>query len=177
LLLVRTNPRSHASIVAYLRSVGHTMFPDADEVRVTQLSQLIDRDLRPWRLGAALFTAMGVLAAVIAALGIYSVFSYAVSQRTREFGIRIALGAQLADTLRDVLGEGLRVVVVSAVVGVGLALALGRLVGSLLYGVAPYDPSIMLGGVAVLALLGVAGTLVPALRAGRVDPVTVLRSE
>ncbi len=137
----------------------------------------MEPEYRPWKLGATLFTLFGVLALVVAAIGIYSSVSYAVSQRTHEFGIRVALGAQLADVLGQVLGEGLRVVAAGVVLGILMALAAGRLVAALLYGVAPSDP-IALSTVAV-ALLAIAllAAFVPAWRAAQADPVTALRSD
>jgi len=100
-----------------------------------------------------------------------------VSQRTHEFGVRVALGAQLGDVVRHVLGEGLRMVVIGVATGVALSLLAGRLVAALLYGIEPGDPGAL--SAVVLTLLGVAtvAALVPALRASRVSPLTALRTE
>jgi predicted permease len=146
-------------------------------VRVERLSDALEPQLRPWRLGAQLFTAFGVLALLITVVGLYSVMAYSVSQRTREMGVRIALGARAADVLRLVVGEGLGVLAIGLVLGIGIALALGRLVESLLFGVTPRDPVAMAAAAAVLLVAGVTASVLPAWRATQVDPVTSLSSE
>jgi ABC-type antimicrobial peptide transport system permease subunit len=141
------------------------------------MTAMLEPEYRPWRLGATLFTAFGLLALLVAVIGIYSSVSYGVSQRTHEFGVRIALGARMADVLRQVVGEGIRVVAVGVVVGVALALAAGKLVAALLYGVEARDPVTMIGVSVVLLMVAAAAALIPAWRAARVDPVTALRAE
>ena len=135
----------------------------------------LDREMRPWRLGATLFTAMGLLALLVAAIGVYSVIAYSVSQRAHEMGVRIALGARLADIGRLVVSEGLRTVTIGIVVGIALSLAAGKLVASLLYGISPRDPAVMIGAAMILAVIGIAASIIPAMRAARVDPMTTLR--
>jgi putative ABC transport system permease protein len=103
--------------------------------------------------------------------------AYATSQRTNEMGIRIALGAKLGDITRLVVGEGLRTVVAGIVIGVGLALAAGKLVASLLYGISPRDPVILVSAAIGLALIGIAACLIPAVKAARVNPVSALRAD
>jgi hypothetical protein len=175
-LMVRTTPdlapRVVADVAAELQREFPAGYPDA-----RLMSSTLENDFRPWRVGALLFSGFGVLALIVAILGIYSTVSYGVTQRTHEFGIRIALGARIGDVLRLVVGQGLRTVALGVVTGVALALAAGRLVASLLYGIEPSDPVVI---VAVsLTLLGVAAAaaLVPAWRASRVDPTTALRAE
>jgi predicted permease len=175
-LLVRTTPelatRVIADVAAELRREFPTGYPDA-----RLMSSTLAGDYRPWRVGALLFSAFGVLALVVAVLGIYSTVSYTVSQRTHEFGIRIALGARIADLLRLVLGEGLRTVALGVVAGIALALAAGRLVASLLYGIQPSDPRVLIAvSVTLLVVAGLAA-LVPAWRASRVDPTSTLRAD
>jgi ABC-type antimicrobial peptide transport system permease subunit len=114
---------------------------------------------------------------MVAAIGVYSVVAYATSQRTNEMGIRIALGAKLGDITRLVVGESLRTVVAGIAIGVGLALAAGKLVSSLLYGVSPRDPVILASAALGLALIGVAACVIPAVRAARVNPVSALRAD
>jgi ABC-type antimicrobial peptide transport system permease subunit len=118
---------------------------------------------------------MGVLALIVATVGVYSVIAYATSQRTNEMGIRIALGAKLSDITRLVVGEGLRTVAIGIAVGIALALAAGKLVASLLYDVSPRDPVIMASGAIIFAVIGIAACVIPALRAAKVDPVSALR--
>ncbi len=150
--------------------------PYAD-VRLIADAPIVQEALRPTRLGAALFGAFGALALALAAVGVYGVVSYDVGQRTREIGIRLALGAREADVARLVVWDGVRVVALGAAIGVAVALLGGRFVAPLLFEVSPHDP-VVLGGIAA-ALLAVAtiACIVPALRAMRVDAVVALRAE
>jgi ABC-type antimicrobial peptide transport system permease subunit len=124
-----------------------------------------------------LFTLLGVLALIVAALGLYSVIAYSFSQRTRELGVRIALGAQGADVLRLVLGEGLTLVAIGVALGIVSAIGLGRFVASQLYGVTTRDPISLTLAAIILLIVGVVAGLVPAWLAARVDPVEALRAE
>ena len=119
----------------------------------------------------------GALALLLAAVGLYSVIAYNVTQRCHELGVRIALGAQTGDVLRLVVGSGLRVAVAGIVIGGAIALVAGRFIAPLLYRVSPKDPLIY--ALAGITLLGVAvlASLVPARRATRVDPNTALRAD
>ena len=162
--------------LAEVRTLLRAEFPQVYSRTVT-MAQSMEPEYRPWRLGAIVFSLFGVLALIVAAIGVYSTISYAVGQRTQEFGIRAALGATMGDVLRQVLGEGLRVVAVGVVVGVLLALAGGRLIGALLYGIAPSDPVAMVAAASVLLATATAASLVPAWRAAKADPVTALRAE
>jgi len=117
------------------------------------------------------------LALIVAAIGVYGVVAFDVRQRMREMGIRIALGAYAIDVMRHVLGQGTRVVAAGVGVGVLTALAAGKLVASMLYGVTPRDPGSMVIAATVLLSVAIVSSLVPAWRAGRVDPVQVLREE
>jgi putative ABC transport system permease protein len=133
--------------------------------------------LRPWRLGAQLFTGFGLLALLVTIVGAYGVMAYAVSQRTHEMGVRMALGAGMPDILALVVSGGMRVVAIGVVVGIALSLALGRIVESLLYDVTPYDPVAMAWAAGVLLVTGVMASFVPAWRAGHVDPAETLRPD
>jgi hypothetical protein len=150
---------------------------DMSGVRFTRVSDALDPQLRHWRRGAQRFTAFGVLALLVTVVGFYSVTSYAESQRTHEMGVRIALGARMKNVIALVLAEGAVVIAVGIAAGVGIALALGRLVAALLYGVTPRDPAVIALAVLVLLAAGLAASLVPAWRAGRVDPVKALTAE
>jgi ABC-type antimicrobial peptide transport system permease subunit len=139
------------------------------------MSEILLPEYRPWNLGATLFSLFGGLALLVAAIGVYGTVTYVVSQRSHEFGVRIALGARASDVLRSVLRGSLAVVGVGVVVGLTLSIAAGRLVGSMLYGIEPSDPLMLAGaGLAMLAVAA-AATLVPAWRAARTDPVAALR--
>ena len=169
-------PGSDARVAAQLTSALRTAFPSGYP-DVQLLRTTIDWQYRPWRVGAALFTGMGALAFIVAILGIYSTMSYGVSQRTHEFGVRVAVGAGLADILGLVVGEGLRVVVASVVVGAALAVAAGHLIAALLYDVAPSNPLVLASVSALVIGAAVMATLIPAMRAARVDPIKALRAD
>lgn len=176
-ILLRVAPERRAQVAASVSAEVKRLVPRAAIARMQSLEEYLEPQLRPWRLGATLFTAMGVLALIVAAVGVYSVMAYATSQRKNEMGIRIALGAKLGDITRLVVGEGLRTVAIGIVLGVGLALAAGKLVASLLYGISPHDPVILASAAVGLALIGIAACLIPAVRAARVNPVSALRAD
>jgi predicted permease len=145
--------------------------------QVTTESQQIDRLLFQERLVARLSAFFGLLALVLACIGLYGLLSYEVSRRTREIGIRMALGAQEGDVLRLVVKQGLALALVGAAVGIGVALGVTRYLTSMLYGVHANDP-LTIGAVAVLlALVALAACYIPARRATRVDPMVALRYE
>jgi len=109
--------------------------------------------------------------------GAYGVTSYLVSQRTREFGIRLALGARTVDVARAVIRGSVPVVVTGIIVGLGLSVVLGRRMGDLLFAVVPHDPVVLGVASAILLVFAAATNAVPALRAARVDPIKTLRAE
>jgi predicted permease len=133
--------------------------------------------LLPARIGAGLLGGFGSLALLLAAVGIYGVISYTVSQRTREIGIRAALGARREALMRYVMAGTLRIVAVGIAIGLVLAVLAGGAARAFLYGVAPTDPAVLIGTPIVLALVAVAASWVPARRAAAVDPMVALRSE
>jgi predicted permease len=175
-VVARADPQHMTEITAATRALIHQQFPGAIP-DVAWLSERLEPQYRPWKLGATLFSVFGALALVVAVIGIYSTVSYGVNQRVHEFGIRIALGARLRDVLSLVVGEGMRTLVVGVACGVALTLAGGRFVASLLYGVSPSDPLALAVVVVTLLAVGAAAALVPAWRAARVDPVSALRAD
>ena len=176
-LLVRPRPGAESEVIADIRQLMVRVDPSVTYVSTRYLQKSIDPMVRPWRLGAAMFTLLGVLALVVAAVGLYSVMSYLVAQRTQEIGVRIALGAQASNVVALVVRESAIMAAIGVAIGTAIALATGRFIQPLLFETSPRDP-LVLGGVA-LALLTVAvlASLVPALRARRVDPITALRAE
>ena len=119
----------------------------------------------------------GSLALTLAAVGLYGVLAYTVTQRTREFGIRVALGAGVRDVMRMVLGNGLKLAGIGLAIGIAGSLALTRLMTTLLYDVRPTDPVVFLIAAVILALVALIASLVPSLRAVRIKPAIALRYE
>ena len=175
-LIVRARERSVAAAERELLSALRAAFPTGMPHVRTMIAQL-EPEYRPWRLGARLFTAFGLLALVVALVGIYSAVSYSVSQRTHEFAIRIAVGAQVRDVLTLVVGEGTRLVAVGVAVGIALALGAGRLLAATLYGVEPSDPRAMMAAASTMLVVALVAALIPAWRAARVDPNVALRAD
>ena len=139
--------------------------------------QLVAPQLRPWRLGASMFGVFGALALVIAAVGLYGVIGYAVSQRTHEIGVRMALGARGGDVLRMVMRQGASLAIAGALGGLLGALAVTRFLRAMLFGVTPLDPAAYVGAGALLLAAAALACYLPARRAARLDPVRALRAE
>jgi hypothetical protein len=139
--------------------------------------EMMDRTLRSYEITAAIATGAGAVALLLACVGIYGVASYNVSQRTREVGVRVALGARPGAILAMILRQNLRTVAFGAVVGLAGAIGLGRLLISLLVGITPADPLAIAATVAVLFATAILATWGPARRASRVDPAITLRHE
>jgi putative ABC transport system permease protein len=129
------------------------------------------------KLGAGLSLVSGLLALALATMGLYGVMSYAVSRRAKEIGVRMALGAQQRDVLRLIAMQGMKLVVIGLACGLAAALALGRVLSSLLLGVGGADPLAFAGALALLALIALIACLIPARRAAKVDPMVSLRME
>jgi len=148
-------------------------------VQVTTMQSLHDGSLSLWavRAGGRMFLLFGVLALLLAVVGLYGVKSYVVAQRTREIGIRMALGASPAEVLGMILREGALLSAVGVALGLPLAVLMGRAFASVLFDVKPLDPVVFTVAPAVLALAAFAATLIPARRATRVNPLTALRGE
>jgi ABC-type antimicrobial peptide transport system permease subunit len=144
---------------------------------VTTESQQIDRLLFQERLIARLAGFFSLLALVLACIGLYGLLAYEVARRTREIGIRMALGAQRGDVLRQVVKQGLVLALIGAVVGVGVALGVTRYLKAMLYDVQAYDPMTIVVVVALLIVVALAACWIPARRATRVDPMVALRYE
>jgi putative ABC transport system permease protein len=175
-LLIRTSsdPRR---VLPDVRSTIAGLAPNLPNLDVRLLSDAIDPRLQPYRVGAVLFTVFGVLALGLAAIGLYGVVAYVVAQRTREAGVRIALGALEGDVVRVMGGQGMRPALMGVVLGVGIALMLTRFIASQLYGVSPTDPATFAVAALLLSAVAALACYLPARRAAHVDPVIALRSE
>ena len=175
-LFVRVRGDAAKSADAVRRSLQKEM-PGASYITTTPLSEVLGQQTRSWRLGASMFTAFGVLALLLAAIGLYSVIAYNVAQRTHEMGVRMALGAQARDVIRLVVKEGVAFGVAGVVIGGAIALAASKWLAPLLFEESPRDPAVF--ATVAVALLGVAlaASWLPALRASRVEPTKALRYE
>ncbi|MGE0440441.1 MAG: ADOP family duplicated permease [Gemmatimonadales bacterium] len=175
-LLLRVRGRG-ADRAEEIRKQLQPLMPGTAYVAVMPLASIVAPNRRSWELGAAMFLVFGALALVIAAVGLYGVIGYGVVQRTREFGVRIALGASRPAILRMVVGDGFRFAAAGLILGGLIALFAGSRIGPLLFGIGPRDP-LVFGTVTVALLVAAAlASLVPAWRATRVDPNEALRSE
>jgi predicted permease len=173
-LIVRTNvdPRSMEESV---RAQVTALDRDLPVFNVSTMDDLRAVSVLPQRIGGTLMTAFAGFALVLAAIGLFGVIAYAVGERTREIGIRIALGAKPREIFRLVVGQGMVLALVGLLVGLPLALGMGRAVAGLLYGIAPNDFGTFAGVAAMLAAVALAACYIPARRAMRVDPVIALR--
>lgn len=175
-LAVRTS-LDPASVTSAIREQVFNIDKDLPLFNVATMDQLVSNSLAQPRLNLSLLVAFAVLALGLAAVGVYGVMAYAVTQRTQEFGIRMALGASPGDVLKQVFLEGGRLAVLGLALGLIAALALTRMMASLLYGVRPSDPVSLGVAAALLAVVALAACYIPARRATRVDPLVALRYE
>jgi len=163
------------SMANTLRRAVQSVDPDMPVFDVASMEQLAYKSVASPRLNALLMACFSALALALAVVGIYGVMSYSVAQRTHEIGIRIALGAGHGDVLRMVMGQGMRLTVIGLAIGVAVALALTRLMASVLYGVQPNDPTTFAVMALVLAAVASLASYLPARRATKVDPMVALR--
>jgi ABC-type antimicrobial peptide transport system permease subunit len=176
MLIVRTkgNPES---LFGPVREQVQSLDPTLPLFDVKTLTEHMKFALFPAKVAATVLGVFGLVALMLAAIGVYGITSYAVAQRTHEIGVRLALGAQLSDVLRLVLGHGLKLTIIGAAIGLIGAFLVTRAITSVLYGVSATDPvtfglvSVVLVGVALLACY------VPARRATKVEPLIALRNE
>jgi macrolide transport system ATP-binding/permease protein len=164
-------------LVAALRSEIQALDPNLSVLNVETMSERVNQSLQGERTQATLLGAAGVIALLLASLGLYGVMSYMVAQRTREIGIRMALGASRGNVLGLVLKQGMTLVSVGVVIGLGAAFGLTRLVASSLFGVTALDPLTFAGTSLVLVLVSLVASYLPARRATKVDPIIALRYE
>ena len=174
-ILARTS-LDDQSLARTLRAILHDADPTVP-VKFETLDELFDSTLTYPRFRTQLIGAFAGVAALLAALGIFSVLAYLVGQRTRELAVRRALGARATDVIRLVVGQGLRLVAIGLVLGLAGALALARLLTGLLYEISPWDVGAYLGTIAVLGSAALIATLIPAIRATTIAPLVVLQQE
>jgi putative ABC transport system permease protein len=160
-----------------LRTAIQKIDPDVPVYNIATISQRMREDTAETRSYTLLLVLFAALALALAAIGIYGVMAYAVTQRTHEIGIRLALGAQRSTVFRLVVGRGLWMVLMGAAAGLVGALALTRILSGLLFEVAPTDPLVLAGTSFVLAAVALLACYLPARRAMRVDPIVALRYE
>jgi ABC-type antimicrobial peptide transport system permease subunit len=153
----------------------HALEPDLALFEVITLQEQLDRSTSPQMVAVTLVGVLGGLALLLAAIGLYGVMSYTVSQNTRELGLRMALGAGASNLLRLVLSRGLALTAGGVFLGAVLALGLTRLLGNLLYKVSPRDPLSFGSAIMVMTIASLAACFLPAWRATRTDPARVLR--
>jgi ABC-type antimicrobial peptide transport system permease subunit len=175
-LLVR--PRGDAStVLSAVRTELLRSDPTIWYVRTEILDDEVEAQVQPWRLGATIFTLFGALALLVAAVGLYSVISYLVTQRTREIGLRIALGARTSDITRLVLSSGLLLAGIGVAIGLVAGLAAAQALAPVLFDTSPGDPLVFTVVPAALMAVAIPAALVPALRARRIDPMVAIRSD
>jgi predicted permease len=175
-LYVRTEGDAH-EVAGASASALRTLDPAVRFVTAATLREHLDPQARSWTLGATMFTIFGLLALVVAAIGLYSVLAFDVAQSTREIGIRTALGAERRRLLAGVLLRGVRMAVAGVVVGLAIAVAAAPYATELLFHVSPRDPFVLGGAAAFLLTVALAASLLPGLRATRVDAMEALRTD
>ncbi len=179
-VVVRSEARTDDSAQALLPSIRqriHDLDAGLALANVNTMDQWLSNSAAQPRLNTVLLTAFAAVALLIAAIGIYGVLAYSVNQRTREIGLRMALGATPGSVLQLIVGQGMKVVVVGVVIGLAGGLALGRAVSSLVFGVPVHDPVTFSLVAVVLTAVALAACIIPARRAARVDPMVALREE
>jgi putative ABC transport system permease protein len=176
-LVVRTRDSDARRLIQPVRRAMQGTAPNLPYADVQALEAVMAGQIRPWKTGATLFAVFGALALVIAAVGLYSAISYSVAQRRHEFGVRVALGARVADVVRLVMDQGVRAALVGVALGSGAALLLGRFIAPLLFQTSPRNSAAFGVAAMLIVVVAAAASFVPAWRASRVDPVSVLRGD
>jgi predicted permease len=166
---------NESTVIDSLRSELRQLDSNVPLLRFRKMDEYVSATYQSERMIALLCAVFGAIALMLAAVGLYGVMTYAVAQRTREVGIRVALGASTRDVVAMVLRESLMPVLAGLVIGLGLAIAATRFATAMLFGVAPFDPLSIAIGCALLITVSIASAAIPARRAGRLDPVETLR--
>jgi ABC-type antimicrobial peptide transport system permease subunit len=175
-LVIRAD-RDPAALAPAATRIVRSIVPNDPIENVLTIGQIKDQSVAPRRLNAVLVSSFGVLAVIIAAVGIAGVLAFSVSARTNEIGIRMSLGADSARVQRMVLAEGGILLVYGLILGVAGALIGTRLIRGLLFGVTPNDPVTLAAVAAMMVVVGVAACWLPALRAAKIDPAVAIRRQ
>jgi putative ABC transport system permease protein len=175
-LLVRTTSEP-LSVVGAVRAAVLAIDPNQPISNVSTLEKVVDDSMAQRRLNMLLMGLFGGLAMLLSAVGIYGLLSHAVTQRTQEMGIRMALGAQVSDVLKLVLKQGMTFALLGEAIGLVAALLLTRLLRGLLFGVTPNDVTTFVAVIGVLSTVALLACYLPARRATKVDPLIALRYE
>ncbi|HEY8461945.1 MAG TPA: ABC transporter permease [Blastocatellia bacterium] len=165
------------NLVPAIRRQVKAMDPDLPIINIRTMTEIVSRSMWQPRLYAILFSVFAAVALALASIGIYGVMSYSVSERTREIGIRMALGAERRDVLKLVVGQGMKLALIGAAIGLGASLALTRLMRSLLFEVSSTDPLTFAGLAAFLSIVAMLACYLPTRRATKVNPMIALRCE
>jgi ABC-type antimicrobial peptide transport system permease subunit len=175
-LVIRTNSNP-ADLVTAATRIVRRIAPTATIENVLTVAQIKDQSISPRRLNAALVSSFGILAVIIAAVGIAGVLAFSVSARTNEIGIRMSLGAAPGRVQRMILKEGGALLAIGLVLGVAGAFFAASVIRGLLFGVTPHDPITFVGVAVMMAAIGIGACWIPAFRAARIDPAITLRAQ
>jgi ABC-type antimicrobial peptide transport system permease subunit len=176
-LFVRSTGGDPGLLANSVRAKIQSMYPNQPVEGFAVMREVVSRTLSQRTYGVGLMTSFAGLSLLLCALGIYGVVSYVTLQRTREFGIRMALGATREDVLRNVLSQGASLVVLGAGIGVVLSLFAARALSQLLFETRPFDPAIFTFAVLLLGVIGLAACLLPGIRASQLEPRVALNME
>ena len=175
--IVARSSMPEADVLKRVQQAVYSLDATLPFFQADSLEDHLSLPLLPARIAASMLGGFGMLAVILAATGVYGMLAYAVSKRTREIGIRVAIGASRADVLSLVLRRALMIIAIASVLGAGLALAAGRYFSPVLYGVSPKDPTTYALALLLMAAIGAIACLVPARRALRIEPTLALREE
>jgi len=175
-ILVRMAGDSRAALSS-LTNIAHDLDPNLPLITLQTLDERIHSSVNVQRAAASLFSVLGGLTLLLAAVGLYGVAAHSVSLRTREVGIRMSLGARAADVFRLIIRENLSLALVGIVIGVGIGIAGSKILTSFLFGLTSTDPLTFVGGSIILCIVTIMASVIPARRAANLDPLAALRHE